>query len=164
MTYKFPLLPPHVYLQTSIYEYSGLKFLWVLFFPIRPHTLAFLCQGNKPSSSVSILQSICEVKWINYLSLLNLTFLAHILPYRCLKCEDKQTSSLMKSKTFQAVLQQVLDKFNKWTVDVTDERYYTWTRVLCRTVSNTIWEQIIFYARSVLLAAVLGIVWIKNSA
>lgn len=70
----------------------------------------------------------------------------------------------MKSKIFRAVLQQVLEKFKKWTIDMADQRYCTWITVLCRNGFNSIWEQIIFYARSVLLAAVLGIVGIQNTA
>lgn len=57
------------------------------------------------------------------------------IPYHCLKYEDTQTSSLMESKTI----------------------------VLCKSVFDGIWEQIIVYARSV-LAAVLGIVWIEDTA
>lgn len=37
------------------------------------------------------------------------------------------------------------------------------TIVLCKSVFDGIWEQIIVYARSV-LAAVLGIVWIEDTA
>lgn len=44
----------------------------------------------------------------------------------------------MKSKIFRAVLQQVLEKFKKWTIDMADQRYYTWITVLCRNGFNSI--------------------------